>query len=460
MSVVQSFIRRQSMKAYIYTTNDYGEYFRSPLHFGESLSGITAVDCDRDRENIGFIGFGVAITGSSCYNLSETDEDKREKLIHDLYSEDGLNLGIGRLTVAASDYSAEIYTYDDTRDDASLEHFSIERDREYIIPRIREILRVKPSLTIFASPWSPPAWMKTGGSIGGGFMRDKYVDCYADYFVKYIKAYRAEGIKISAVTPQNETETHQNGAMPACIWHPETEVKFIRALRKRLDENKLDVEIWMHDHNFSGVDKVDWCLTEYPELSRDCDGVAFHYYDGNIEQTAFLKERYDSLRLHFTEGGPRLYDNYATDWCKWTLMMIKVLCNGYSSFTGWNLMLDETGGPNVGPFFCGGLVTLNRQSKSLSYSGQYKALRHFSHITPDSRIYPLTFKRSKPTMSSFDRKGSLYTEGCLVEQPNGNTELILVNPSVNKEQLQYRHNGKVCYIEMLPNTSATVVFEN
>lgn len=448
------------MKATVYTTNEHGEYVSSPLYFGESLSGITTAERVCDAENTGFIGFGVAVTGSSCYNLSRMDGAGRERLLRDIYSRDGLNFNIARVSIGASDYSAEVYTYDDMPEDVGLRYFSIERDKQYIIPMLREILRVKPELTIFASPWSPPAWMKTGGSIGGGFMRNKYIDHYAEYFVKFIKAYRAEGIRIAAVTPQNEPETHQDGAMPACIWHPETEVGFIRALRKKLDENDLDVRIWAHDHNFTGADKVDWCFREYPELREACSDVAFHYYAGSIEQTAFLKERYEGLRLHFTEGGPRLYDNYATDWCKWTLMMIRTLCCGYSSFTGWNLMLDETGGPNIGPFSCGGLVTLDRTSKALSYSGQYKAFRHFAHITPESRVYPLSFKRPQNAMFSFDRHGRLYTEGCLVENANGRTELILVNPSGNKEQLQYLHNGDLCYIELLPNTAATVVFED
>lgn len=214
------------MKATVYTTNEHGEYVSSPLYFGESLSGITTAERVCDAENTGFIGFGVAVTGSSCYNLSRMDGAGRERLLRDIYSRDGLNFNIARVSIGASDYSAEVYTYDDMPEDVGLRYFSIERDKQYIIPMLREILRVKPELTIFASPWSPPAWMKTGGSIGGGFMRNKYIDHYAEYFVKFIKAYRAEGIRIAAVTPQNEPETHQDGAMPACIWHPETEVGF------------------------------------------------------------------------------------------------------------------------------------------------------------------------------------------------------------------------------------------
>lgn len=447
------------MKATMHATNEYGEYISRPVYDGLFLSGITTAVKTENIANTGFMGFGVAITGSSCYNLSLMETNDRRKLLKNLYSKDGLNFQIGRLSIGSSDYSAEIYTYDDVDDDTSLEHFSIERDQNYIIPIIKEILEINPNLTIFASPWSPPAWMKTGGSIGGGYMREKYLDCYAEYIVKYIKAYEAEGIKIRAITPQNEPETLQAGKMPACVWHPDIEAKFIGILRKKFNENGIDTKIWCYDHSFEGANRVAWCLKEYPSLKCECDGIAFHYYDSTVEQTAFLKEAYPELQLHFTEGGPRLYDNYDTDWCKWTLMMIKALSNRYSSFTGWNLMLDETGGPNIGPFFCGGLVTRNSISGTLSYSGQYKAFRHFTNITPSSQIYPLNFDRDELNMFSFDRKGRLHTEGCIVEHDSGNAEIILVNPSTEKEQIQYFYYDKWWYIEMLPNTSATIVFK-
>lgn len=447
------------MKAVMYTTNEYGEYIAQPIYAGAPLAGITTAEKAESEANTDFLGFGVAITGASCYNLSLMDGPQRDALLRSLYTTEGLNLGIGRLTVGSSDYSAELYTYDDVAEDTALAHFSIEKDRKYIIPVIKEILAIRPDLYLFASPWSPPGWMKTGGSIGGGYMREKYLECYAEYIVKYIKAYEAEGIKIRAITPQNEPETQQSGKMPACIWHPDLAAKFIGILRQKFNEQGLDTKIWGYDHNFLGAGRVDWCLQEYPKLKEDCDGIAFHYYEGTIENTLFLKKEYPRLRLHFTEGGPSLLSAYDTDWCKWTLMMIKTLNCGYSSFTGWNLLLDETGGPNVGPFYCGGLVTRNRISGELSYSGQYKALRHFTGITPTDKIYPLRFARDERFLPSYSKKDKLFTEGCVVENGEGETRVILANPSAQKEQLRFFHDGKWWYIEMLSNTSATIVFE-
>ena len=446
------------MHTKMFTTNERGELLEQRVFSGQRLAGVTIAQRLGEKANTGFLGLGAAITGSSCYNLSLMERNERSQLLESLYSKEGLGLSIGRLTIGASDYSPEIYTYDDETNDISLKCFSIDRDREYIIPIVKEILAINPKLKLFASPWSPPAWMKTGGSIGGGYMRREYLDCYAEYIIKFIKEYEKEGISIYAITPQNEPEAQQNGKMPACAWHPDIEVEFVSKLRKRLDEEKLDTRIWCFDHNFNGANRVDWCLNEYENFKRDCDGVAFHYYNGCIEQTAFLLEKYPNLKLHFTEGGPRLFDNYATDWCKWTLMVIKALSNGYSSFTGWNLMLDEAGGPNVGPFFCGGLVTRNAVDGSLTFSGQYKAFKHFRGLNENSKIYPLSLDNKSVPMFEFNRKSDLKTSGVLIENEEV-TMLVLTNPSDKKEQIQYCHNGEWWYIEMLPDTSSTIVFE-
>lgn len=121
--------------------------------------------------------------------------------------------------------------------------FFVERDEAYIIPMLKEILKLRPDLYLFASPWSPPGWMNPGRVLCGGYMRDEYVEACARYIVKYLKAYREQGISVSAPTPQNELEIHRQGRMPACLWHPETEAKFIRALRKKSDENGLKTKI-------------------------------------------------------------------------------------------------------------------------------------------------------------------------------------------------------------------------
>lgn len=421
------------------------------------MAGATPLEISKKPAVQDFLGFGAAITGSSCYNLNLMDADARREVLKKIYSKNGLNLSVARLTIGSSDYSAELYSYDDTPFDTNLEHFSIERDKAYIIPMIKEILKIKPDLFIFASPWSPPGWMKAGGTMCGGYMRSKYVDCYAEYIVKYIKAYAEEGITIRGITPQNEPEAYQFSRYPTCIWHPEIEAEFIKSLRKKLRENSMDVQIWMYDHSFTGTERVLWTLRNSENLCRDCNGIAFHYYDGAIEETLKVKREYPNLKLHFTEGGPRLYDNYDTDICKWTTMISKSIACGYSSFTGWNLMLDECGGPNIGPFFCGGLVTLDRRTNELAYSGQYKAYAHIApHINRSSKLYAIKDAYCPETMFVYPRLRKEIV-GVMIE--NQNKTIVLANRNDEKVQVQFKVDDRLWYAELMPDSVSTIIID-
>ncbi len=405
----------------------------------------------------GFRGFGTALTGSSCYLLSRMEPEKRRAFLQSVFGREGLNLSVARLTIGSSDYSPELYSYDDEPFDTGLRAFSVEHDEAYILPMIREVLAVRPDLTLFASPWSPPGWMKTGGAMCGGFMREEFLECYAEYTVRFVEAYAARGVRIAALTPQNEPETQQGGRMPACIWPPETEAKYIRLLRRKLDGRCPEVKIWLYDHNFDGVGRVLWQLENCPGLAQDCAGAAFHYYAGRIEDTAAVRRQYPGLELHFTEGGPRLGDHYADDWCKWAIMAVKALSQGYRSFTGWNLLLDETGGPNIGPFFCGGLATWNRESGGLSCSGQYRAFAHLApFLTPESVVAPLLLEQPAGMASYPNAKKPAV--GIRIE--NGEkTVFVLVNPDADKKQIDLSCGGRLWYAELLPGSVSTVVIE-
>lgn len=439
----------------LFTTNGY-TLVKREIAPALQMSGVHTVTATRKVLSDDFLGFGVALTGSSCYLLAQMPCEERTELLQRLYGKDGLNLSVARLSIGASDYSAELYSYDDTPNDTELAHFSIDRDRAYIIPMIREILAIRPDLYLFASPWSPPGWMKTGDSMCGGFMRSKYLDCYAEYITRFVREYAEEGIRISALTVQNEPETHQSGRMPACIWHPEQEAEFALKLRKSLDRSGLDTKIWIHDHNFDGCGRIKWQLDTYPELKSAIDGIAFHYYKGAIEDTRALHAAYPTLKMHFTEGGPRLYDHYDSDFCKWGGMISKVLNESFGSFTGWNLMLDELGGPNIGPFFCGGLLTKNSRSGEISYSGQYKALAHIASFWQNG-AQVLETEISNNSIGQFKYPSEEKPlQASLIENPDGSRAYLLINPSTDKKQVQLFEGGTWRYIELLPDSVSTV----
>ena len=292
-------------------------------------------------------------------------------------------------------------------------------------------------------------------------MREQFVDEYADYIIKFVQEYEKRGIPIWAITPQNETETDQGGRMPACYWSPETEAKFAVILRKKADNAGLPFEIWLCDHNFNLWRRILWQMKEFPELEKCVTSAAFHYYAGGVDYIENIREKYPSLNFHFTEGGPRLYDNYATDYCKWGIAMTRALNHGCKSFTGWNLLLDETGNPNVGPFFCGGLITENSVSKELSYSGQYRAFQHFSpYVLRNSDVLKTTIVGEDYTLFSYPKQ-KIHIDACAVRNPDGNTVVEIINPDQQeKRQVSINYKGETIYFEAFPNSVNTIVLED
>jgi glucosylceramidase len=223
--------------------------------------------------------------------------------------------------------------------------------------------------------------MKTGGSMLGGSMRKSYFRPYADYFVRFLQAYQKEGVVIDAITVQNEVDTDQDGRMPAALWGQEYEIEFVkRYLGPALRDAGLNTKIWILDHNYNLWGRAIDELND-PEVSKYVDGVAWHGYAGKPEAMTRVKEAFPEKHCYWTEGGPAITDpNYATDWVKWSSTFSGILRNWARCIVAWNVLLDESGGPNVGPFHCGGLVTLNSQTKQLTRSGQYWAFAQYSKL--------------------------------------------------------------------------------
>jgi glucosylceramidase len=251
------------------------------------------------------LGFGAAFTGSSCYLLSRLPKGQRASLLHELYSPDAMNLSIGRCYIGSSDYALKAYNFDDIPGDATLSHFSIAHDQAYILPMLRQARAVRPDMFLHASPWSPPGWMKVYGSMLGGWMSEKYLAPYAEYFVKFLDAYRSAGVPIDAVCTQNEPETDQHGMMPACIWPPEMEADFVRdhlGPRVRSTPALAKTKIRLLDYNNILWKRVDWRLQD-ARLASFIDGVAWHGYEGTPNQMSELERRHPGLPFYFAGWG-------------------------------------------------------------------------------------------------------------------------------------------------------------
>jgi len=340
----------------------------------------TVIALDPGKQFQTVLGFGAAFTDASCYTFNQLSADAREHLFREMFHPSELGLNVCRTCMGASDYSTSVFSYDEGEADPNLERFSIAHDREYILPMLRAARRANPNLFLFASPWSPPGWMKSGGSMLGGSMRRRYIPNYAQYFVKFLQAYEAEGVPVQAVTPQNEVDTDQDGRMPACIWPQEYEIEFVQHLGPLLEQNRMATKIWILDHNYNLWGRAA-CELDIPAVRQYSNAVAWHGYVGSAEMMSKVRDLHPDITMHWTEGGPDYTaPDYLTDWATWARTFTDVLRNWCQSITAWNLALDEHGRPNLGPFPCGGLVTINSQSKEVTRSGQYWAFAHFSRF--------------------------------------------------------------------------------
>ena len=374
------------------------------------------VELDPEKKYQEILGFGAAFTDAACYTFNRLDPAAREKLFHELFHPSEMGLNVCRTCIGSSDYATEMFSYDEGEPDPEMTRFSIAHDQAYVLPMLREARKQNPDLFLFSSPWSPPGWMKAGGSMLGGSMRQKYFPPYAQYFVKFLQAYAAEGVKVQAVSVQNEVDTDQDGRMPACAWPQEYEMGFVKShLGPALEKNGLSTKIWILDHNYNLWGRAVAELDD-PGVHKYCNAVAFHGYVGTADQMSKFHQAYPDAQIYWTEGGPDYTTpDYATDWVNWGQTYTDILRNWAQSITGWNLALDEKGRPNIGPFPCGGMVTIHSQTREITQSGQYWAFAHFSrHIRRGARRFE----------SSGKAQG---VEHVALENPDGQNIVVLSN---------------------------------
>ena len=329
------------------------------------------------------LGFGGAFTESASYVFSKLNATLQAKVLAMYYSESGIGYNMARLPIGSCDFSLSTYTYDDVKGDSNLTKFTIEHDQELIIPLIKRAMETRQqwtneSLDIVASPWSPPAWMKTDDlsycPLGCIFCRLKseYDSTWALYFSKFLSAYANEGIKIWGITVQNEP-----GACPldyeGMNWEPDTERDFLKDyLGPQLKKDHPDVNILIYDHNKDDV--VEWAQTIYSDsdAAKYAWGTAVHWYSGdqfnNLNTTHFLYPDKPILATEATvarEKDPQnpLWshgEHYAHD-------IIGDMNNWVVGFIDWNLILDMLGGPNhAGPDECEGLIKCGSDSMILA----------------------------------------------------------------------------------------------
>jgi glucosylceramidase len=390
------------------------------------------------------LGFGAAFTDAACYTFNRLEASVREKLFHELFHPAEMGLNVCRTCIGASDYSTEVFSYDEGEADPEMQRFSIAHDQTYVLPMLREARKQNPELFLFSSPWSPPGWMKAGGSMLGGSMRQKYFAPYAKYFVKFLQAYAAGGVPVQAVTVQNEVDTDQDGRMPACLWGQEYEMGFVKDhLGPALAQNGLSTKIWILDHNYNLWGRAVAELDD-PAVHKYCNAVAFHGYVGTADQMSKFHEAYPQAQIYWTEGGPDYTaPDYMSDWAKWGRTFVEVTRNCAQSITGWNLALDEKGRPNIGPFPCGGLVTIHSQTRDITRCGQYWAFTHFSrHVRRGAKRF-----ESIGNVEAVDHVG--------FQNPDAQRVIVITNSGPTK-RVHLKQGGNVAEIALAANSVNTL----
>ena len=307
-------------------------------------------------------GFGAALTGSSAYVINRyLSPASRTQLLQDLFTKNGIGIDYIRLTIGASDFSLSDFSYDDTAGDTLMTAFSIGAENADLLPVLKEIIAINPNIKIMASPWSPPAWMKTNNSMKGGSLQPEYYHAYARYFVKYIQAMKTEGINIDAITIQNEPL--YGAATYPCMYMFATEQRdFIKDhLGPMFAQNAITTKIMLYDHNWDKPLYGDTIL-QNATAKQYVAGTAFHAYGGSVDAMTTLHNLHPDKDLFFTEisgGGwaPNFSDNI-----KWFTenIIIGTTRNWSRNALLWNMALDQNDGPkNNGCSNCRGVVTVN-----------------------------------------------------------------------------------------------------
>ena len=373
---------------------------------------VEALDVDAAKECHEFLGLGASLTDASAWILSNMPPEKRERLLRDLFTSEGCNLGAIRLNMGASDYSTGLYSYDDTPGDVEMKDFSLARDDHFLVPMAQAVKAVRPDTYVFASPWSPPGWMKTSGMMISGNLKDECMPALANYFVKYAQGYGERGVKIDAVTVQNETMCETGGQYPCCTYPAEQEGAFVRDhLVPALRHAGLDTKVWVHDHdpNGQGIGRV-FELLAMPGVEEAIDGIAWHCYcgPGDAVNMAPLKAAHPNLGFYHTENGPHVIIDERTEWW-WAAKVFGMLQNGCGLFTSWNLCLDELGTPATGAHLCGGFTVVDSETQEVTYSPQYRLFRHIGpFVKRGARIMEVSGSRDGTRLILFRNPDGVF----------------------------------------------------
>jgi glucosylceramidase len=454
---------RGSPVAHVWVTTPDGQLRFSDqgtIPFRATAPSALTVTVDPGRSFQRVSGFGGSITDSSAYELYQLDPQHRAQAMTALFDPNhGDGLSYLRQPMGGSDFVVSgPYTYDDMpsgETDYGMRHFNIAHDQAQILPLLRQAETLNPQLRIMATPWSPPAWMKTNGSLIGGRLIDdpRIYRAYALYFVKFIQAYTRAGVPIDAITVQNEPQNRTPSGYPGTDMSVAQETKLIEALGPALRAAGLHTKILSYDHNWSehpndiastppdeqgDLDYPVKVLSD-PAAARWISGTAYHCYYGDPAAMTTLHTQFPDKQIYFTEcSGSQSSDpaNTFSDTLKWHArnLIIGSTRNWAQTVINWNIALDPSGGPHVGGCgTCTPVLTIG-PGQSFSENAEYYTLGHLSRF-----VKPGAVRIASTSFGTTGWNGQIMDVA--FRNPDGSTALIVHNENDNPATFAVAENG-------------------
>jgi glucosylceramidase len=424
----------------------------------QPTEGEISVFVNPNRSFQTFLGIGGAFTDAAAETFAKLSPAKQDEFVQAYFSKDkGIGYTLGRTTIHSSDFSSGSYTY--VREgDRELKTFDISHDREHRIPLIKRAMRAAGGkLTLYASPWSPPAFMKSNKTmLQGGKLLPEFYDSWANYFVKYIRAIEKEGIPIWGVTIQNEPMATQR--WESCIFTAEEERDFLKNhLGPTFWKNGLrDKKIIIWDHNRDLITHRVSTILDDPQAAKYVWGIGFHWYETwaggqpMFENLELVNAMYPEKNLIFTEGTVERFDaaryQFWGNGERYGRSMINDFNNGTVGWTDWNILLDEKGGPNHVANFCFAPLHADTRTGELIYTPSYYYIGHFSKfINQGAKRIAAAASRSQLLATSF-------------QNPDGRIVTVVMNESDKPVKYNYVIGPESAEVEIPPHAIQTLIF--
>jgi len=403
---------------------------------------VIAVDSATSYQTID--GFGYTLTGGSAYQINHMDAASRAALLNELFSTSATGISYLRVSIGASDLSASVFSYDDMpvgMTDPTLANFNLSLDTVDLIPVLKQILTINPAIKILGSPWSPPVWMKSNGNSVGGSLLPAYYSAYAKYFVKYIQAMQAKGIRIDAITIQNEPENPNNN--PSMSMSATEQANFIKNnLGPEFQSAGISTKIILFDHN---CDHPNYPIAVLNDAAAKAyvDGSAFHLYAGDISALSTVKTAHPDKNVYFTEQWTGASGTFDGD-LKWHVkdVLIGSMRNWSKVALEWNLASDATYGPHTpgGCTECKGALTVN--GTLVQKNVGYYIIAHASKFVPAGSV------RIGSSMAT-------NLPNVAFKTPSGKKVLIVVNEGSVAEGFNIGYKGKYVFTSLNAGAVAT-----